>query len=691
MKRLTAAFGLLFCCLPAVAHALLGTGPGGVPTHGMITAPAADASLNPRGTWAANTVYAVGDSFLYNGTSYVVATAFTSGSTFDATNLIQGVATNSAIAASNALTQAQAAYQNAPHFAVVNYGNAQTCTWTISHPDATTGVVTYTGGVDDHAAMQAAFNAAAAPGAPQTLPGGTGPGASYYNLAQSAVVFPDGKVCRDMTGTITAEPGIGVIGNGATIIFDTTGNGLDMVYTVKANGSGGFGRFNDYVENLNIVGPGVASSLGKGLHAQLVNRGVVYHVNVSGFKYGISANQMQYTYVLHSRFAGNQVGCYVANDPSNVQTLPSIDNTFEATDCNGNTRFGLWQQDGVGNRYQDGDYGFNGSTDILVGGQMQSYVNAVTVSGGVCPANANVQFTFADSTGGQLSLGKGFLVTNSSGAPTAATTQITNGGMNISNAVFTAPSCTTAPTFTPSYVNDQTATGVAALGDYQGSSYGDSFLTFTNIKAESSIKAAYGQMKPDSGFIVILGTPGAENEPSNIVFNEPDFAIDAASAYAHVLRVYGTGVRVVNPFHANGSDPGMASGSANVGDHCDYQVVINGPALSVDYLYGGPVNESNAGLQGCGGNLTGLGPANYTYTAWSTAGALIVPGLTAQTLNSTDTGNPPNEGQNCYSGAGLHIFDTITPANGSAAASAALSGWVCNQAPGVAGVWHKVW
>ncbi len=40
-----------------------------------------------------------------------------------------------------------------------------------------------------------------------------------------------------MTGTITAEPGIGVIGNGATIIFDTTGNGLDMVYTVKANGS----------------------------------------------------------------------------------------------------------------------------------------------------------------------------------------------------------------------------------------------------------------------------------------------------------------------------------------------------------------------------------------------------------------------------------------------------------------------
>ncbi|MBV1835671.1 hypothetical protein [Acetobacter estunensis] len=42
---------------------------------------------NPRGAWAANTAYAVGDYVTYEGTGYVVATAFMSGATFDATNL----------------------------------------------------------------------------------------------------------------------------------------------------------------------------------------------------------------------------------------------------------------------------------------------------------------------------------------------------------------------------------------------------------------------------------------------------------------------------------------------------------------------------------------------------------------------------------------------------------------------------
>ncbi|NHN93813.1 carbohydrate-binding protein [Acetobacter sicerae] len=46
---------------------------------------------NPRGAWSANTKYAVGDYVTYQGSGYVVVTAFTSGTTFDATNFTLAV------------------------------------------------------------------------------------------------------------------------------------------------------------------------------------------------------------------------------------------------------------------------------------------------------------------------------------------------------------------------------------------------------------------------------------------------------------------------------------------------------------------------------------------------------------------------------------------------------------------------
>ena len=115
---------------------------------------------------------------------------------------------------------------------------------------------TFTGGEDDHAAMQAAYNAGGA------LPLMTfGIGGDRHNLARAIVVFPDGKVCRDLTGSITDPPGVGTQGNGATVSFATTGNGFDLPYTVEAYGAAaGYGRFNDYMDGLNIIGPGTSIS-----------------------------------------------------------------------------------------------------------------------------------------------------------------------------------------------------------------------------------------------------------------------------------------------------------------------------------------------------------------------------------------------------------------------------------------------
>ena len=42
--------------------------------------------MNPRGTWAATTAYAAGDSFTESGVTYLVVTGYTSGSSFGSTD-----------------------------------------------------------------------------------------------------------------------------------------------------------------------------------------------------------------------------------------------------------------------------------------------------------------------------------------------------------------------------------------------------------------------------------------------------------------------------------------------------------------------------------------------------------------------------------------------------------------------------
>lgn len=544
----------------------------------------------------------------------------------------QAMATDALSAANTAVTEAasaaqqaqaaalaaSAAHAGAPHFAVMNYGNSQTCTWTKIMAQDTQGTVTgtrYAGGVDDHAAIQAAFNASGS----FTNPPVTDVDGSYHNAAQGTVVFPDGKICRDLTGTITVPPGTAIEGDGSEVNFTTTGHGFDLAYYLAPQGPGyGYGRYNDLVRNLNITGPGTATSLGKGLHLQLVNHGIIDHVTASGFKYGISANQMQYTYVVHSGFTGNQVNCYLAMDPGNL-ALPSIDNTFEATNCNGATRFGLWQQTGVGNRYANGDYGFAGSAAILIGGQLQSYVSKLSMAGGSgCAAGAVNRVTFTGP--GQLVAGEAFFLADAGGAPVPSSLKLTDGGMNLTDASFAVPSCTAPPTFTPTYTDDQAATGLAALGDYPGDNYGNGDTVFTNIKAEANTA-------PDTGYFAIIGTPGTAKPTGGMLFQHPDFSNDnlGAGEFARQMRFFGTNNTVNYPNHINDQNPSLPHDTSAPG-HCGYRAVQNGPEVAVNFAYG-TVNETDAAQNLCdaaGNQATGW---NATYTAFGSDGSLLVPGL----------------------------------------------------------------
>lgn len=535
------------------------------------------------------------------------------------------VAKTAATAAASAGQQAQAAalaasaaHAGAPHFAVTNYGTAATCTWTKTLTQDAQGNATgtqYAGGVDDHTAMQAAFNASGSFTNPPTteIDGG------YHNAAQGTVVFPDGKICRDLTGSITVPPGVAIEGDGSEVNFTTTGHGFDLAYNFSPPPPGyGYGRYNDLVRNLTITGPGTATSLGKGLHLQMVNHGVMDHVSVSGFKYGIAANQMQYTYVLHSNFSRNQVNCYVAMDPGNL-ALPSIDNTFEATSCAGATRFGLWQQTGVGNRYADGDYGFAGSAAILIGGQMQSYVSKLSMTGGSgCVAGGVNRVTFTDAK--QLVAGEAFFLADANGVPVPASLRMTDGGMNIANAAFSVPSCTAPPTFSPTYTNDQTATGVAALGDYPGDNYGNGDSVFTNIKAEANTP-------PDTGYFAIVGTPGTAKPTAGMLFQHPDFSNDSLGQgnFARQMRFFATNNTVNYPNHTNDEDPAVSNDSTALG-RCGYRAVQNGPEVEVNFAYGS-VNETDVAQNLCDAAGNQASGWNATYTAFGSDGGLLVSGL----------------------------------------------------------------
>ena len=564
---------------------------------------------------------------------------------------------------------ANAARAQAPHVAIMNsqYATASTCTW--KRTVDSSGNQTITGGVDDYAAIQDAYSNAGSFDAPPVVDFDAG----NHNAPQGTVVWPDGKTCASLSRTIVSPVGVLTQGNGAYFWYPHPYVGLYYQFGQDLNVPGitqvtipltptiqnaGYGNYFAEVDNLHLIGPdqevnGVITptSLSPGLLFQMVNHGKVDGVTGHGSKYGFAATQMQYTKILNSHFSRNQVNCYVANDPSNL-SLPSLDDEFRGTDCSNGERFGYFIQDGTQIRIRDGDAGFNKSADFLIGGQLPDYPYSASFSGGSgCPVSTSTQFSYADSSGSQTSLGRGFYQANASGIPFSV--QITDGGLGIDNPVFTfAAACTGA---NPSIVfaglrKDQTATGVASLGFYQGGHASVSHITVDGVKAESSV--ALGQYAPETGYAVSAGVPG-QPLPAQLVFNNDNFVSDSSLAFMHQMRTYATGISVLNPVVSNGVSPGAASGSTTPADYGDYQTLLNGPNVFVQFTFNGGVKETNVGFQ----FVDGSGAATYNvraaYTLMDSAFRIMAYGINIGGATFTPT---------VASGNGVNNYRVTTPA-----------------------------
>ncbi len=540
------------------------------------------------------------------------------------------------VAEKAAASAAAAAHAGAPHFAVVNYGNAQTCTWVKNITQDTQGnvlTISYSGGVDDKPAIQAAANASGSfANPPMTMVGG-----QYHNAPQGTVVFPDGGLCRSLSGAVTLPPGTLVEGNGSEFSWNTPGDGLQFLWGVNGTGVGisyGYGRYFDGVRNLKLSGPdlpvgGVTTrtSTGKALNLQLANFPTVDNVQAVGAKYGFAANQMQYGYILHSTFTANRVDCYVDADPSNT-ALPSIDNNFINTSCGGASRFALFMKSAAGNHFINGDFGQNGSAGIVLGGQLQPYVSALAISGGSGCA-VGVNRVVGSSTAADAVPYEGYFMANSSGVPINPAVATTDGGMDITSPTFTVPSCTTPPTFTPTITNDQAATGLASIGDFQGDAIGTNLNTFTGIKQEQAIPL-------DTGYFAIVGVNGTTGNASGDTFNYSDWGA-YNTGFARQVRISNaTRTGIFYPFKADGQNPSLPT-DTTVAGHCQYRNTVGG--LSTAIVYGvGIVNDTNVGRQDCEANGAASPASHVTYTAYASDGSLLVPSINmaGQTpINST--------------------------------------------------------
>ncbi len=523
--------------------------------------------------------------------------------------------TTNAQAASTAQAAAVQAHAGAPTYAVVNYATAADPNPCSSTYNISTGA--YTGGADDTAVVQAAYNAAGLsvnPPLTYTFFGQNG------NATQGTVVFPSQKICL-VSSTISVPPGVSTQGYQTELHGTQTGSsssphsGDILSLTYNPNGGYGYGRFNDLVQGLKVTGPGVSTSYGYCIYADQTDHALFQFNETQGCKYGFLGSTMQYTLVLDNDFVNSQVNYYEDSDQTRTSNQPSIDNTIMRNNFAGATRYAMWLQSSTHDSFIDNDVNFAGTAPLLVGGQPSSFVSGLAISGGSgCTASSSLPATVTANTGNSL-LPSAFIYTNSSGVPTGI--RSTGGGANVTSATYTFAGCTTQPTVTPAYTNDQTATGIAALGEYQGQTIGIGDDTFFNLKGESSSAAQF-----NSGFAMLIGTAGTSGAVGNVSFYGPNFNNDSYSTgyfSRQMLVQNAVGIHVYDPAHYNLANP------ANSADVVGYTTLVNG--LALDVAFGSStVNETNAKAQF--GDANGNYPANHVaYTAFASDGSLTIPSL----------------------------------------------------------------
>ena len=224
------------------------------------------------------------------------------------------------------------------------------------------------GVTDDTAAIQAAITAAF--DASKTYINHAG---STKNRPQVSVNFEAGAEYL-ISSTITVAEGIILKGNNCTI---TTSSAINMLHLQGSTGAYYSGAFSG-IENMLILGNGVAT---KGIFLDIVNWSAYTSVVVQGCDINWTLQEVQYSTFTGCLGHAGKVGWYITARPANT-SLASIDNAFYNCGANRNTKYGVWLQASTKSGFYRFDSSRNLVTNVLIGGEINGYLPAYTVTNG---------------------------------------------------------------------------------------------------------------------------------------------------------------------------------------------------------------------------------------------------------------------------------------------------------------------
>jgi len=316
------------------------------------------------------------------------------------------------------------------------------------------------------------------------------------NAQQGVVVFPYGKTCK-ITTPLIVPPGVKIDLNWSTLLQTGTGDALELSYYNITGTPTWYGFAFNSIRDGQIVGPGAGTSTGSGVFMSLASWGTYQNLSVTGFKYGMQGQEVQYNTFSHVYTNSNVVGKYFTARAANT-TLTSIDNTWIDDESDYNTKYGFWCQTCSARGVYSADWSRNGVQDAVLGAQWgwidsthAEYVDHYTFTGGTgCTINSALPLTVVGTTTGQSATG--YAQTNGSGVVTGVW-GVTSGTGYTGAITATVAGCSSPPSVTPVVGND------SALGAWQGaSSISRGGMTFQNVKIEHSI----GTDGPSSGYAI---------------------------------------------------------------------------------------------------------------------------------------------------------------------------------------------
>ena len=385
------------------------------------------------------------------------------------------------------------------------------------------------GVTDDTAAIQAALNASGVWINPPT--DFTQHGGSEHNTRQGDISLGPSKIYK-ITAALEVPPGVNFNLNGSTINQTTPGeDGVRLSYSLMSGG--GYGLLHATVRDGTIQGVGSGTSTGRGLFLEVVNFSQFSNLTINGFKFGITAWELQYSSFESVQCQDNKVGAYITARPTDT-TLTSIDNRFDNCVFAANY-YGLWLQCSTHSLFTRIDASRNTAVDILIGSQLVGYVTGYTVTNGGSGYGASTTVPVTISGGGGTSA-QAYGITNASGVITSIVG--VDGGFG-----YTAAPTVTIGGSGSSATATATITDDTGLGDWDGVS---TILRGRNVFVETKIEHNKDDI-PSSGYAVIVDSITSTQNVFDCPMLNRQTSGTGPTAYMRLLRSGGRATTVLYP------------------------------------------------------------------------------------------------------------------------------------------------